>query len=211
MKYSSSPSSCCVPTTRITPFTLSRRKHVIGPAPNALSYFTYQISVLPRQKYSASSKKVGRFYTVTREKLKDYRWICWVWGNIRKNVCIWPIWFNNALNRFQRKTLPTKREYRLLTTLSDVKHPLFSSHFSYSAQRIQQNQRWNLFQTSRQGRQESALPLFGKRGAGWRYTCQSCQHRKGGKGSIHFRDGTMGIDTSRSSKEDANGWQEGHQ
>ena len=73
MKYSSSPSSCYVPTTRISLFTLSRRKHVIGPAPNALSYFTYQISVLPRQKYSASSKKVGRFYTVTREKLKDYR------------------------------------------------------------------------------------------------------------------------------------------
>ncbi len=38
---------------------------------------------------------------------------------------------------------------RLLTTLSDVKHPLFSSLFSYYVQRIQQNQRWNLFQTSR--------------------------------------------------------------
>ena len=45
----------------------------LEPAPNALSYSTYQISVLPGQKYSASSKKVGRFYTVTREKLKDYR------------------------------------------------------------------------------------------------------------------------------------------
>ena len=43
------------------------------PAPNALSYSTYQISVLPGQKYSALTKKVGRFYTVTREKLKDYR------------------------------------------------------------------------------------------------------------------------------------------
>lgn len=45
----------------------------LKPAPNTLSYSTYQISVLPGQKYSASSKKVGRFYTVTREKLKDYR------------------------------------------------------------------------------------------------------------------------------------------
>ena len=45
----------------------------LEPAPNALSYSTYQISVLPGQKYSVSSKKVGRFYTVTREKLKDYR------------------------------------------------------------------------------------------------------------------------------------------
>ena len=45
----------------------------LEPAPNALSYSTYQISVLPGQKYSASPKKVGRFYTVTREKLKDYR------------------------------------------------------------------------------------------------------------------------------------------
>ena len=45
----------------------------LEPASNALSYSTYQISVLPGQKYSASSKKVGRFYTVTREKLKDYR------------------------------------------------------------------------------------------------------------------------------------------
>ena len=36
--------------------------------------------------------------------------------------------------------MPTKREYRLLTMLSDVKHPLFSSLFSDSAQRIQQNQ-----------------------------------------------------------------------
>lgn len=45
----------------------------LEPAPNALSYSTYQISVLPGQKYSISSKKVGRFYTVTREKLKDYR------------------------------------------------------------------------------------------------------------------------------------------
>ena len=45
----------------------------LEPAPNALSYSTYQTSVLPGQKYSASSKKVGRFYTVTREKLKDYR------------------------------------------------------------------------------------------------------------------------------------------
>ena len=43
------------------------------PAPNALSYSTYQISVLPGQKYSALTKKVGRFYTITREKLKDYR------------------------------------------------------------------------------------------------------------------------------------------
>ena len=34
---------------------------------------TYQISVLPGQKYSVSPKKVGRFYTVIREKLKDYR------------------------------------------------------------------------------------------------------------------------------------------
>ena len=51
----------------------------LEPAPNALSYSTYQISVL----------------------------------------------FNNTLNRFQRKTLPTKREYRLLTNLPDVKHPLF--------------------------------------------------------------------------------------
>ena len=45
----------------------------LEPAPNALSYSTYQISVLPGQKYSASSKKVGRFYTVTREILKNYR------------------------------------------------------------------------------------------------------------------------------------------
>ena len=45
----------------------------LEPAPNALSYSTYQISVLPGQKYSVSPKKVGRFYTVTREKLKDYR------------------------------------------------------------------------------------------------------------------------------------------
>lgn len=45
----------------------------LEPAPNALSYSTYQISVLPGQKYSASPKKVGRFYTVTREILKDYR------------------------------------------------------------------------------------------------------------------------------------------
>ena len=45
----------------------------LEPAPNALSYSTYQISVLPGQKYSASLKKVGRFYTVTRENLKDYR------------------------------------------------------------------------------------------------------------------------------------------
>lgn len=45
----------------------------LEPAPNALSYSTYQISVLPGQKYSVSHKKVGRFYTVTREKLKDYR------------------------------------------------------------------------------------------------------------------------------------------
>ena len=45
----------------------------LEPASNALYYSTYQISVLPGQKYSASSKKVGRFYTVTREKLKDYR------------------------------------------------------------------------------------------------------------------------------------------
>jgi len=45
----------------------------LEPALNALSYSTYQISVLPGQKYSASPKKVGRFYTVTREKLKDYR------------------------------------------------------------------------------------------------------------------------------------------
>ena len=45
----------------------------LEPAPNVLSYSTYQISVLPGQKYSVSSKKVGRFYTVTREKLKDYR------------------------------------------------------------------------------------------------------------------------------------------
>ena len=45
----------------------------LEPAPNALSYSTYQISVLPGQKYSVSPKKVGRFYTVAREKLKDYR------------------------------------------------------------------------------------------------------------------------------------------
>ena len=45
----------------------------LEPAPNALSYSTYQISVLPGQKYSTSPKKVGRFYTVTREILKDYR------------------------------------------------------------------------------------------------------------------------------------------
>ena len=45
----------------------------LEPASNALSYSTYQISVLPGQKYSVSHKKVGRFYTVTREKLKDYR------------------------------------------------------------------------------------------------------------------------------------------
>ena len=45
----------------------------LEPAPNALSYSTYQISVLPGQKYSASPKKVGRFYTVTREILKNYR------------------------------------------------------------------------------------------------------------------------------------------
>ena len=45
----------------------------LEPAPNALSYSTYQISVLPGQKYSVLPKKVGRFYTVTREKLKDYR------------------------------------------------------------------------------------------------------------------------------------------
>ena len=49
------------------------------------------------------------------------------------------------------------------------------------------------------------LPLSGKRGVGRRHTYQSCQHRKGGKGSIHFRDGTMGIDTSQSSEEDTNG------
>ena len=45
----------------------------LEPAPNALSYSTFQISVVPGQKYSVSSKKVGRFYTVTREILKDYR------------------------------------------------------------------------------------------------------------------------------------------
>ena len=45
----------------------------LEPAPNALSYSTYQMSVLPGQKYSVSPKKVGRFYTVTREILKDYR------------------------------------------------------------------------------------------------------------------------------------------
>ena len=45
----------------------------LEPAPNALSYSTYQISVLPGQKYSLSPKKVGRFYTVTREILKGYR------------------------------------------------------------------------------------------------------------------------------------------
>lgn len=37
----------------------------LEPAPNALSYSTFQISVVPGQKYSVSSKKVGRFYTVT--------------------------------------------------------------------------------------------------------------------------------------------------
>lgn len=44
----------------------------LEPAPNALSYSTYQISVLPGQKYSVSPKKVGRYYTVTREILKNY-------------------------------------------------------------------------------------------------------------------------------------------
>lgn len=44
----------------------------LEPAPNALSYVTYQVSVLPGEKYTLSPKKVGRFYTVTRENLKNY-------------------------------------------------------------------------------------------------------------------------------------------
>ena len=44
----------------------------LEPAPNALSYVTYQVSVLPGEKYALSPKKVGRFYTVTRENLKNY-------------------------------------------------------------------------------------------------------------------------------------------
>lgn len=44
----------------------------LEPAPNALSYTTYQISASPGEKYALSPKKVGRFYTVTRENLKNY-------------------------------------------------------------------------------------------------------------------------------------------
>lgn len=67
---------CLFDCQRVTADRTSRRKVVqdcwkLLPAPNSLSYTAYQVGVPPNEPAYVENRRVGRFYTVTRQMLEN--------------------------------------------------------------------------------------------------------------------------------------------